>query len=74
MSFLCVVAGHLSPSVCKRAVWTVGYGERACWGLETTKGDIRRLEDAMHWSSTSKVVWVPWMGDIGLAQIRQCNS
>ena len=32
----------ICPPVCvERAVWTVGYGERSCWGLETTKGDIK---------------------------------
>ena len=41
MSFLCVVGQPICPPVCaKGTVWTVGYGKRACWGLQTTKGDI----------------------------------
>ena len=57
----------ICPPVCaKGAVWTVGYGERACCGLQTTKGDIspaRRCNGMQ--KKTSKVVGVLWMGILG---------
>ena len=59
----------ICPPVCvERAVWTVGYGERSCWGWRLPRGILRRLGDAMQWRKTSKVS----MGDSGVGRIRQC--